>query len=78
MIKRISCRVVSSVPLGGVSESFHHASRLDNNHYNAGSPADLSFQSGNVAEPIAYTTRPGRAKASIDDSWRVLGLDFYA
>ena len=66
MRRRISCRVIGSVPLGVSGDAQQHASRSDNKRPKISNTAALT-----------YTDRLHITKASFDEPMAAQILDFY-
>ena len=67
MTKRISCKVVRSVPLGKSSEVLRDANLFDNKHHNIGNIGVVDVQPGPTDNWVSYTGQLGRAKVSADN-----------
>ena len=68
MIKRISCRVVSSVPLGRSSDALRHAGQPNSEHHKISNAAAVNIRAGHNGTAITYTGRLDIAGVSIGDS----------
>ncbi len=68
MIKRISCRVVSSVPLGKSSDALRHAGQPNNEHHKISNAAAVNILARHSSTPVSYTGRLDIAGVSIGDS----------
>ena len=78
MAKRISCRVVRTVPLSTSNEALRHVDGSNNKHPKADNvtAANVSRSRNSVREPktynlalgiLAYTGRLGTARVSVND-----------
>lgn len=68
MIKRISCRVVSSVPLDRSSDALRGARQPDNKHHKISNAAAVNIHAGHNSTVVTYTGRLDIAGVSIGDS----------
>ena len=68
MIKRISCRVVSSKPLGKSSDALRHVRQPGNEHHKISDAAAVNIHARHNSTPVTYTGRLDIAGVSIDDS----------
>jgi hypothetical protein len=68
MIKRISCRVVRSVPLGTSSDALRHARQPNSEHHRIGDAAAVNIRAGHNVTAVNYTGRLDIAEVSIGDS----------
>ena len=68
MIKRISCRVVSSVPLGKSSDALRHAGQPNNEYHRIGDAAAVNICARHNGTVVTYTGRLDIAGVSIGDS----------
>ena len=77
MIKRISCRVVRSVPLGKSSDALRHAGQPNSEHHKISNAAAVNIHAGHNGTAITYTGRLDIAGVSIVDSPTGQILDCY-
>ena len=68
MIKRISCRVIRSVPLGRSSDALRDARQPSNKHHRISNAAAVNIHSGHNGTAITYTGRLDIAGVSVVDS----------
>lgn len=68
MIKRISCRVVRSVPLGRSSDALRHARQPNDEHHKIGDVVAVNIRARHNGTPVAYTGRLDIAGVSVGDS----------
>lgn len=68
MIKRISCRVVRSIPLGKSSDALRHAGQPNNEYHRIGDAAAVNIRARQSSTPVTYTGRSDIAEVSIGDN----------
>ncbi len=68
MIKRISCRVVRSVPLGESSDALRGARQPANEHHKISNATAVNIHAGHNSTPVTYTGRLDIAGVSVGDS----------
>lgn len=68
MIKRISCRVVSSVPLGRSGDALRDARQPGNEHHEISNAAAENIHSRHNGTFVTYTDRFDIAGVSVGDS----------
>jgi len=76
MIKRISCRVIRSVPLGRNGGTFQRARWSNNKHHRVDDTA--AANAGQSSSPATYTSPFNTARASVENDLRGKFLDYYA
>ena len=67
MVKRISCRVVSSVALGKSSDVLRRGGRSDNKHHRVGDIVVMSVPARCAGNWVTYMGQFGVARVFIDD-----------
>ena len=77
IVKKISCKVVRSVPLEHGRGRFEHWSRQDNDHRNSGQVASVNSHAGHISGSFTYTSRRGKLRISIDNNPAGQLLDCY-
>jgi hypothetical protein len=78
MTKRISCRVVKSVPLSRVGRTFRPAAGSDDRRRPVDAGLTANVPTTGPARALTYTNRSGRAKISSDNAGIGRILDCYA
>lgn len=76
MIKKISCRVIRSVPLGRNSGTSQRARWSNNKHHRTDDTA--AADAGQSSSPPADTSQFNIARASAENDLRGKFLDYYA
>ena len=77
MIKRISCRVVRSVPLGKSSDALRHVRQPGNEHHKISDAAAVNIHSRHNSTSVAYTRLLDITSVSIDNGLTGQILDCY-
>ncbi len=77
MVKRISCIVVRTAPLGKSNDTLRQARHLNNKHHKI-SGAAVNIRARHNVNSVTYASRLGIAGMSIDDSPTGQILDCYA
>ncbi len=77
MVKKISCRVVSSVPLGKSGEALRHVWGSNNKRHRVGDIVAVNIPVRHAGGLVTYTSRFGIARALIDNGPMGQILDCY-
>jgi len=67
VVKRISCRVVKSVPLSKSGDALWHARRSNNKHRKISNIAGTDVGLRHTSDSFTYTGRRNTERVSIDD-----------
>ncbi len=78
MVKRISCRVVRSVPLSGRGDFSQHVERRADKHFKGRDVEAANVRFETPGNPATYSFRCGTAGISVDDGPTGRIFDFYA
>jgi hypothetical protein len=76
MIKRISCRVIRSVPLGRNSGTFQRARWSNNKYHRVYDTA--AADAGQFSSPPTNTSQFNKTRASAESDLKGKFLDYYA